>query len=66
MQQQPAGLGIHEKAELHEMLVFKTNCLTKSKMMKNQVQDTELQQLLDQDIQASTENISQLQQLLQG
>ncbi|WP_026700000.1 hypothetical protein [Salibacterium aidingense] len=58
------GLGIHEKAELHEMLVFKTNCLSKSQMMQNQVQDPELQQLFQQDVQASTENISQLQQLL--
>ncbi|MDQ0298866.1 hypothetical protein J2S78_001286 [Salibacterium salarium] len=59
------GLGIHEKAELHEMLVFKTNCLSKAQMMQNQVQDPALQQLLQQDIQASTENVSQLQQLLQ-
>ncbi|MFB4164262.1 spore coat protein [Alteribacillus sp. JSM 102045] len=64
--QQPTGLGIHETAELHEMLVFKTNCLTKSKMMQNQVQDSELQQLFEQDIQASSENISQIQQLLQS
>ncbi|SDH38438.1 similar to spore coat protein [Alteribacillus persepolensis] len=63
--QSSTGLGIHEKAELHEMLMFKTNCLNKARMMQNQVQDTELQQLLTQDIQSSTEDIAQLEQLLQ-
>ncbi|ADU28692.1 hypothetical protein [Evansella cellulosilytica] len=58
------GLAIHEKAELHEMLVFKTNCLNKSQVAQNMVQDTQLKSLLQQDVQASKQSITTLQGLL--
>ncbi|WP_414458005.1 spore coat protein [Evansella clarkii] len=57
-------LAVHEKAELHEMLMFKTNCLQKSQAMQSLVQDQELKTLLQQDVKASQTNIKALQQLL--
>lgn len=58
------GLATHEKAELHEMLVFKTNCLNKAQVMQNMAQDSQLKTLLQQDIQASENNIHMLQKLM--
>ncbi|MDQ0254075.1 hypothetical protein J2S74_001448 [Evansella vedderi] len=58
------GLAVHEKAELHEMLVFKTNCLNKSQVMQNMAKDSQLKTLLQQDIQACENNIQMLQKLV--
>lgn len=35
-------LGVHEKLELHELLTFKTTCLTKAQTMIPLVSDTNL------------------------
>ncbi|WP_054635383.1 hypothetical protein [Thalassobacillus sp. C254] len=58
-------LGVHEAAELHELVMFKNLCLTKSSTMQGLVNDNELQTLMQQDIQSSTQAIQQLQGLLQ-
>ena len=58
------NLAVHEKAELHEMLMFKTNCLQKSQAMQSLVQDQQLKSLLQQDVKASQTNIKALQQLI--
>ncbi|SDZ11058.1 similar to spore coat protein [Evansella caseinilytica] len=63
-QQYHSGLAVHETAELHELLMFKTNCLQKSTVMESQVHDPQLKALLQQDIQTGRSNIQVLQQLL--
>jgi similar to spore coat protein len=41
--------GIHETLELHELLMFKNLCLTKSSTMTGMVQDQELRDILERD-----------------
>ncbi|VEH78185.1 YraE protein [Bacillus licheniformis] len=40
---------IHETLELHELLMFKNLCLTKSSTMTGMVQDQELRDILERD-----------------
>lgn len=54
-------LGLHETLELHELLSFKTLCMTKSQLMSGLVQDQELKSLLDQDVNSTKGHIQQLQ-----
>ncbi|MFM9279541.1 spore coat protein [Paenibacillus jiagnxiensis] len=56
------GFGVHEKLELHELLVFKTGCLTKSQMMLPQVQEDDLKSILLTDIQYGMEDVKQLKE----
>ncbi|MCX7711564.1 MAG: spore coat protein [Clostridia bacterium] len=58
------GLTLHETMEIHEMLNFKTICMTKSKMMQGLVFDQELKALLAKDVQQSMEAVKGLQGLL--
>lgn len=58
------GLALHETLELHELLTFKTCCLTKSSTMQALVSDNELKTLLEQDVQTSQRNMKELQDLL--
>lgn len=58
-------LGIHEGLELHELMTFKNLCVTKSTVMMGLVNDQELRSLLQQDIQAGTRSIQQIQSLIQ-
>jgi similar to spore coat protein len=58
------GLATHESIELHELLVFKTCCLTKSSTLKNLVSDDELRDLLERDTETSKQNILELKGLL--
>jgi similar to spore coat protein len=62
MAQQP--LAVHETMELHELLMFKTTCMTKSKTMQTLVQDDELKSMMQQDVDQSTKAIQGLQNLL--
>ncbi|PLR76298.1 hypothetical protein CU633_16515 [Bacillus sp. V3-13] len=57
-------LGIHETLELHELLVFKNTCLTKSTTLGGMAQDNELKQILSADATASKSEIQQLQRFL--
>ncbi|PLR85777.1 MULTISPECIES: hypothetical protein [Bacillus] len=57
-------LGIHETLELHELLVFKNTCLTKSATLSGMAQDNELKQILAADVTASKSEIQQLQGFL--
>ncbi|MGM1022945.1 MAG: hypothetical protein ACQEXV_21145 [Bacillota bacterium] len=57
-------LGVHEKLELHELLTFKTTCLTKSQTMIPLVSDTNLKNILQQDVNGGTQDIQQLKNLL--
>lgn len=58
------GLATHETLELHELLSFKTVCLTKTKTMQNLVQDEALKNIMQKDVQNSVADIQQLQSLL--
>jgi similar to spore coat protein len=55
---------LHETLELHEIAAFKTVCMTKSKTMQALVSDSELTQILQQDVQLSTRQIQELSGLL--
>ena len=42
---------LHQTMELHELLNFKTICMTTSKMIQGVVFDQELKALLEKDVQ---------------
>ncbi|CAH0127093.1 hypothetical protein [Peribacillus sp. Bi134] len=58
------NLGLHETLEAHEILTFKSLCLTKSSTMSSLVQDTELQNILLKDSRTGTQDIQILQEIL--
>lgn len=62
MEQQKITL--HETMEVHEMLNFKTICITKSKLMQGLVFDQDLKALMEKDVQQSIKAIEDLQDLL--
>lgn len=55
---------LHETMELHELLNFKTICMTTSKMIQGVVFDQELKALLEKDVQQSIQTVNVLQGLL--
>lgn len=57
-------LGLHEKLEAHEILMFKSNCMTKSSTMAGLAQDAGLKNLLSMDVQQSRQEVEQLVNLL--
>jgi similar to spore coat protein len=57
-------VGVHEALELHELLMFKTVCTTKSAAMSKLAEDSELKNLLNQDVSKSTQHIEQLRSIL--
>lgn len=57
-------LGVHETLELHEIMAFKSLCLTKSSTMSELVQDQELKNLLSQDVNQTKNHIQTLQQFV--
>lgn len=58
------NLGVHEKLELHELLTFKTTCLTKSQTMTPLVSDPNLKAILENDVHSGIQDIQQLRNLL--
>lgn len=58
------GLALHETMEIHEMLNFKTICITQSKMLQGIVFDQELKKLMEEDVQQSIKAVNNLQGLL--
>ncbi len=54
-------LAAHESIDLHEILNFKTLCLTKSKFMQGLVFDQELKDMLEKDVQQTILDINHLQ-----
>lgn len=59
-----ATLGTHETLKIHELLTFKSLCLTKSSTMSNLVQDEELKRIINQDAALSTKHIQSLQNFM--
>ena len=60
------SLGQHESLELHELVVFKSVCTSKSYTMSTLAQDPELKALLDADAQSGQQHLKQLKQFLPG
>ena len=58
------NLAPNETMQVHEMLNFKTVCMTTSKMMEGVVFDQELKALLEKDVQQSITSINELKNLL--
>lgn len=58
MQQQK--LTPHESIDLHEILTFKNNCLTKSATMSALVSDGELKSILQKDVTTSEQHIREI------
>jgi similar to spore coat protein len=57
-------MGYHETLDLHEILMFKNLCLTKSSSMSGLVQDEELSRILSDDVDKTTKQINRLQQFI--
>ncbi|PLR84385.1 spore coat protein [Bacillus canaveralius] len=57
-------IGVHETLELHELLMFKNVCATKSATMSTLAQDDELKRILNEDVNKSRHHIEQLQNIL--
>lgn len=56
--------GLHEQLEVHEIAVFKTICMSKSKTMQALVSDEVLSQLLAEDVDVSTRQLEELREIL--
>ncbi len=57
-------LAPHETYKLHELLTFKTLCVTKSAIMSGLVQDQELKSILEQDITKTKDQIKRMTQVM--
>jgi similar to spore coat protein len=57
-------LAPHETYELHELLTFKNLCLTKSATMSALIQDSELKNILDQDVTKTKGQIQRIQEFI--
>ncbi|MBM7654476.1 hypothetical protein [Neobacillus cucumis] len=57
-------LGLHETLDLHELITFKSLCLTKAATMGAFVQDEELKTILENDVTVGQQHLQQLQQFL--
>ncbi|TCN21166.1 spore coat protein [Mesobacillus foraminis] len=53
-------LALHETLETHEIINMKTVCLLRSKLMQGICFNNELKQLMQKDVQQSTEAINEL------
>ncbi|QGS68065.1 spore coat protein [Oceanobacillus sp. 143] len=53
-------LAMHEKLEVHEILLFKTSCLKKGTAMLELVKDKDLKKILKEDVEASTNSVKEL------
>lgn len=58
-------LALHEKLEVHEVLIFKTACATKSKAMLELAEDKKLKKMLEEDIRLSAKAIKELRDILE-
>ena len=58
------NMSLHEAMEIHELLNFKTICMTTSKLIQGVVFDQDLKALLGKDVQQSMQAVNVLQGLL--
>ncbi|GGA48301.1 hypothetical protein GCM10007416_21870 [Kroppenstedtia guangzhouensis] len=57
-------LGQHEASELHELGMFKTNCIAKSSMMQALVNDSQLSQLMQSEVKTARRHLQEIQGFL--
>lgn len=57
-------MGLHETHEIHELLMFKNLCMTKSTLMSGFIQDEELKNILNSDVTATRQQIQRLQEFI--
>ncbi|MDF0728118.1 hypothetical protein PY093_15725 [Cytobacillus sp. S13-E01] len=57
-------MGLHETLEVHELLVFKNLCLTKSVAMSGLVQDPVLKSILTNDVKSGAKFVQRLQEFI--
>ncbi|WP_053364595.1 hypothetical protein [Bacillus sp. FJAT-27251] len=55
------NLGIHEKLELHELMIFKNSCLAKAAALSAAAQDEALKTILSADLTAARKEVQELQ-----
>ncbi|WP_400243690.1 hypothetical protein AB3U99_21005 [Niallia sp. JL1B1071] len=58
------NLGTHEALELHELITFKSLCVTKASIMQLLVSDEELKTIMQQDVEISSKHIEALKNYL--
>ncbi len=58
------NLTLHETMEIHELLNFKTICMTMSKLAQGVVFDQDLKALLQKDVEQSMRSVDILERLL--
>lgn len=58
------NIGVHEGLELHELITFKSLCLTKSTVMQALVTDPALKEIMQEDVSASSRHIEDLKRHL--
>ncbi|WP_138416785.1 hypothetical protein [Aquibacillus sediminis] len=56
----PNKLGVHESIELHELVSFKSLCLTKATIMQGLVSDENLKNLMQQDATMHERHLKEL------
>ena len=61
-----SSLAPHEALDMHELMSSKTVCLTEAKARLKLVQDPALKTLIEQEIQQTTNAITQMQTILAG
>jgi similar to spore coat protein len=54
------NLGVHESLELHELVTFKSLCLTKVSIMQGLVTDPKLKEIMQQDVGMTSQHIEEL------
>jgi similar to spore coat protein len=59
------NLAMHEKLEVHEVLLFKTSCVKKGTAMLELVEDKDLKKILEEDVEASTNAVKKLSKILE-
>ena len=59
------GFAPNETIQLHELLTFKSLCLTKSFTMSPLVSDDELKSILQQDVNSAQQHIKELKGLME-
>jgi similar to spore coat protein len=58
--------GLHETLEVHEILTFKSLCLTKSSTMSGLVGDVELKNILLNDVNTGSKHVEDLQEFIKN
>lgn len=58
------NLGVHEALELHEILSFKSLCVTKASVMQMLVSDGELKDLMQASVKRDASHIEDLKKFM--